>query len=404
MRVALVAPYPRTEDAHGEESLGGVASYTRNLVDGLRAHADVRVLALHDEPMAPRDDEGVQVDETRRDPATLARALRRLAKDPRTDVIHAQFEQHLYGGVLANLRLPLALARARRHKPVVLTLHQVPDLEGVDAAFLGENGFPPFAGPARAYLRTQMRRLAHSTDLVLVHESRLRDRLVHQYGIATARVRVVPHGIETPRSPPARDKARAELGLEGHTVFLYFGFVSGYKGVDLLAEAAARIPPARRERMTVIVAGKAPGRKLAQPSFRQAHEKLEARLAGLAPFVERKGFLSHADVMRHVVAADALVLPYTQVFGASGPASIAHGLGTPVLGSDAFEGMGFPDEALFARDADALRDKLVSFMEDPGLQARLRAHAASKAETASWAAIGEHTMECYHEAMRRRSA
>src|SRR5687767_8278475 len=52
--VTIVAPYPRTKAAHGEESLGGVASYTKNLVYGMPESVDIDVIALHDQPQGPR--------------------------------------------------------------------------------------------------------------------------------------------------------------------------------------------------------------------------------------------------------------------------------------------------------------------------------------------------------------
>ncbi len=398
----MVAPYPRTSQAHGEESLGGVASYTKSLVDELRAHVDLQILAPSLGASGVRSDAGVGVEDVPRGDGLFLRALADLGADASIDVVHVQFEQHLFGGALANLHLLRALSRLRRTKRVVVTVHQVPDLAGIDARFLKENGFPPITVAARAWIRTQYRLLARSCDHVIVHERALANRLETQYGVAPERVGVVAHGVAPVETDFDGPSAKARLGVAGNdTLLLYFGYVTGYKGVDLLVEALETLPAGEREGLRVVIAGKSPERKLEKRSFRESIESLETRIAALSPWVERKGFLSQDDIHVHLAAADLVVFPYRQVFSASGPFALAVGQARPVIVSDAFRGMGPPEEAVFERDAGSLQAKLREFRASVQLQGTLQSSAARLREECSWARVAKQTAACYQETLRK---
>lgn len=396
-RVAIVAPYPRTQQAHGEESLGGVASYTKNLVDGLRVHADVTLLAPGDRPAGRRADGDVTIEDVPRRGLRLARALRRLSRDASVDTVHVQFEQHLFGGMLQNLLLALTLAMVSRRTRVVMTIHQVPDLDGVDRKFLRDNGLPAVPVLARAWLRTLYTLFALAAHRLVVHEPIMSDRLIARYGIAARKVCVIPHGVEVRALPCSQEEAKRRLGLSGKTVVFYFGYVTGYKGVDLLVGALESLQAQGAPHVRAVIAGKAPDRKLEKAGFRAAVTDLENRIAALSATVERKGFLSEDDIALHLAAADVVIFPYRQVFGASGPLSLAIGYGRPFLVSDAFRGMVAADGALFARDPEALRVKLSEFLQDQRFRHDLEATSLKLREEAAWPRIALRTAACYRE-------
>jgi glycosyltransferase involved in cell wall biosynthesis len=115
--------------------------------------------------------------------------------------------------------------------------------------------------------------------------------------------------------------ARRALGLPAdEVVFLFFGYVREYKGVDVLLDALGRLAP-EGPPWRAIIAGEwyvdraAADRAVARPP-----------LAGRVEIVDR--YLSSEDAARHLAAATVLVLPYrsgTQ----SGvvPLAYAHGRG-----------------------------------------------------------------------------
>lgn len=397
MKIGLVSPYPRTQDAHGEEGLGGVASYAKSLANSLRNEARLTILSPRDGPSEQRYDGEVSVLDVPRTGEAFAKALDDLGRSG-VDAVHVQFEQHLYGGPLDNLRLALALRKLRKSARVVLTLHQVPDLDAVDQAFLRQNGFPPLPFAAKAWMRFQYKMLMSGSDIVLVHEERLAARLHEQYGALRGSARVVPHGVDAYAGSMSQQEAKTRVSASGKKLVLYFGFVTGYKGVDLLVEALERLPEETRQDVQVIIAGKAPDRKMEKPAFRQEIEALEERIAALGAWVDRKGFLSAEEVRVHLAAADVVVFPYRQVFGASGPLALALAQGRPFLLSDAFEGMGFDERAIFPRTAEGLAEKLREFLDDETLRDDLTLHAARLRDERSWPRVAQLTADCYRDA------
>ena len=122
-----------------------------------------------------------------------------------------------------------------------------------------------------------------------------------------------------PRDDPAG--ARRTLGIaDDEVVFLFFGYVREYKGVDVLLDALARLAP-EGPRWRAIVAGE-------WYVDRDAADRAVAAgpLAGRVELVDR--YLSSAESARYLAAATVVVLPYrsgTQ----SGvvPLAYAHGRG-----------------------------------------------------------------------------
>jgi glycosyltransferase involved in cell wall biosynthesis len=101
----------------------------------------------------------------------------------------------------------------------------------------------------RAYLQLTTRwAVARSRLLITVSESTKRD-LVERYGVAPARIRVVPLGITLPEVKPAPASRLAELGLDGNFV-LQVGRVEARKN-----QAAALAAVERLKDVTLVVAG-----------------------------------------------------------------------------------------------------------------------------------------------------
>lgn len=152
--------------------------------------------------------------------------------------------------------------------------------------------------PWHPLLRLGMR----SGDVALVHAASELAAL-RELGVP-AELRLVRHPAPSLAPPgPHPAAARRELGLgDDEVLFLFFGYVRAYKGVDVLLQALARLapdgPPWR-----ALIAGEwyvdrsAADRAIAQPP-----------LAGRVTIVDR--YLSREDAARCFAAATVVVLPY----------------------------------------------------------------------------------------------
>ncbi len=121
---------------------------------------------------------------------------------------------------------------------------------------------------------------------------------------------------------PDRESARRQLGIDGgDAVFLFFGLVREYKGLDVLLEALSLIET--ESRWTCLVAGE----------FYEARGPYDARVRDLG-LEERvlihDRYIPNSEVPGFFAAADLTVLPYRYATQ-SGVAALSFALNRPVL-------------------------------------------------------------------------
>jgi glycosyltransferase involved in cell wall biosynthesis len=201
--------------------------------------------------------------------AGMAR-LRRMAR--RADVVHYQWLG------LEELAAPL-LPPAR---PRVWTAHDVLPRE------------------PRPRQRAAFGRLMQAMDAVVVHSEHGAARLRDELGIEPGRIRVIPHGafdhlerLEDPVPLPP------ELQDASGPVILFFGFLSPYKGLDLLLEAFASV---RGAELWVVGAPRVDMEEL---------RALAAGASGRVRFVPR--FVPEPEIPAFFRRADVVALPYREI-------------------------------------------------------------------------------------------
>ncbi|MGC8917553.1 MAG: glycosyltransferase family 4 protein [Thermoanaerobaculum sp.] len=160
---------------------------------------------------------------------------------------------------------------------------------------------------------------------------RFRGFLVHARTVAWQLARWFPgkplrlHPLPPPPvSPVARGQARAVLGIPGEAVvFLFFGLIRPYKGLDVLLEAVKLLP--RGEPWMLAVAGEVWGDK------RELVRRLED-LAIRGRVVLHDRWVPEEETRLWFSAADVVVLPYRRATG-SAVAAQAFAYGLPVVAS-----------------------------------------------------------------------
>lgn len=158
---------------------------------------------------------------------------------------------------------------------------------------------------------------------LLVHTEAGRDALLRDFGVAAARVLLVPHGLNdaVERAPLSREAAKEALGFSAsdRTVLL-FGRTGYYKGADLLLDALERLPDLR-----LIMAGKAGG----DPHSIEVCARTGA-LVGQGRAWWRDAYIGDDEIGPIFAASDVAVLPYRHI-DQSGVLLLALTLGVPVL-------------------------------------------------------------------------
>jgi glycosyltransferase involved in cell wall biosynthesis len=277
----------------------------------------------------------------------------------RPDVVHVQW-------TVVPLVDAAAMALMRRWCALVLTAHDTVAYNGQKMSWLQQLGY------------TLPAKLAHR---VIVH-TRAGAETLRRHGIAEARIGVIQHGplrlTASAPHPSVRDPR--------WTVVL-FGEIKPYKGLDLLIEAVAALPPVVRAQVRVIVAGRP----------RMDVAPLAARIAALGlgeQFELRLGRLSEEEVAALFAEADGFVFPYRQV-DASGVYYLVRSLGKWLIASQV---------GVFAEEMGADEGALVAPGDVPSLAAALRhaieARPVSRLTRAamSWSEIGQATRSLYEHA------
>jgi D-inositol-3-phosphate glycosyltransferase len=158
--------------------------------------------------------------------------------------------------------------------------------------------------------------LSHVDAALVMSESVRQDLLRFRPGIPN---RLVKHPLYSQFGQPGEvAAARAGLGLSGDMI-LFFGFVRGYKGLDVLLKAM----PLMRRPVTLCVVGEF-------YEDRAPYDRLVAEL-GLAQRVRiLDRFAGEAEVREYFSACDAAVLPYKSATQ-SGVIPLAYAMECPVI-------------------------------------------------------------------------
>jgi len=306
VKVLIVSPYPPDRC--------GIASYTVQVAATLRREGhDVDVVSP--QPSAAR----YSADCAR----TVRGVLRVLALSRRADRTVVEFFPDL---LFRTMRRDQFI----RHWPAVALLFGLGrrvELVVHEAPYRSLVGRTDVRGRiGRAMWRTLLT-LPHTTS---VHTEWERRQLVEATGVSADRIALLGHGASfLRRADPDRERARRELGLrEGDFHFLSIGFLQPHKGFDRGVRALARLG-AGHVRLDVV------GSIRVHSPDVESHVELLRRLAAEVPGVRlHEGYVSDELFDRWIVACDALVLPYRDIWS-SGVLERAKLYGRPAVVSDA---------------------------------------------------------------------
>lgn len=233
------------------------------------------------------------------------REAHRFVTANRPDVLVLQW----WTGAVLHSYLHLA-ARVRGYGGrVVIEWHEVQDT--------GEARIP---GVTR-YVVAAMKRLLRRVDGHVVHSRYDLELLRRTYDLPGDRVAIAPHGPydhhgERPTAGTLSDRT-------GDFVFLYFGVIRPYKGVEDLVEAFDLLPAEVRERSRLVIVGET-----------WEGWTLPLDMVASSPNADRitvvNRYVDDTEVSDHFASADAVVLPYHRS-SSSGPLHIAMSSGLPVV-------------------------------------------------------------------------
>ncbi len=314
MKIALVSGVPLKDGGEG-----GVAYYARALAEELE-RAGVAVELWSKRGSGQTTDCAVPVLPLWR-PGLFSwwhLILAVLRRKP--DVLHIQHSMFLLGpgasGEISMLLLSFALMLLRVR--VVVTCHDIPSLAQITPEYvrLHKYRYPTFVVALAA--RVLFYVISTCATAIIVHQEAFAQTLSGDYRVNRLKIFVVPL-LPIPCQIVDKNKARSALGIsEGERVALFFGFATGYKGIEPLLEAMHVVnsdghPPVR----LLLGAGMHP--KLARTRHYEEYYERLRDLARATPGVSFLGFVPDELVDIYIDAMDVAILPYVQFQGMSGP-------------------------------------------------------------------------------------
>lgn len=279
-------------------------------------------------------------------------------------------------------------------------IHFLPDVAGVRTVVTFHDLRVPYLFPKAGWLREwAVTHLATSAAGAIVtdaaDEAELRRR-------GTRRVVRIPIGSNIPVQPtPDFDRARlrATLGVSERDFLLgYFGFLNHSKGGDTLIRALSILAERRARVKLVLIGGQTGSSDPTDAVFFAEIEKLIARY-GLEDRIARTGFVTAPEVSAHLLACDAIALPYrdgVSLRRGSLMAALAHGCAiistqpaTPIPELRDGENLRLvpPDSP------QALVLAVSELLDAPELRARLGAAARETAHQFRWEAIAARLLD-----------
>jgi len=392
IKVGMVTIYPPRLLIHSRN--GGVASYSKNLVNSLLKYCSAVVFA---ERLSISEDKGYENVPTNRCwskgikyPFQIFNALLK----NEVDVVHIQHETYLFGPLVSALIFPLLISLIRLlRKPIIVTMHGVIPLSKMNKSFLKENRIPSNALIMRLGLTFLVKLIVSLSTAIIVHEKNLMNILTQEYKCNPSKINVINHGIEEPKVTISSDEAKKKLGVYSKKVILFFGYITGYKNVGLLINSAKFL---KVENWIILIAGGMHPRLLSDSNYVKYISDLREKAAKISEQnILFKGFVREEEISLYFSAADLVIFPYSICMSSSGPLSLSASYGKPFLVTDSFREIITFDDIRFTNEPKALAAKIDSFFENTELRLRILAWVDKFRMGRSWDRVAEKTFLLY---------
>jgi glycosyltransferase involved in cell wall biosynthesis len=251
--------------------------------------------------------------------------------------------------------------------------------------------------------RAVMKQLDTLSNRFIVMADRGRRFLQEIYGIARAKIDMIPHGIPNiPFIDPNCNKN--QFGVEGKTVLLTLGLLSPNKGIEYVIEALPAIL-ALHPNVVYIVLGATHPNLLAREgeSYRIKLERLAEDRCVARNVIFYNRFVTIQELKDFIGVADICITPYlneSQI--TSGALAYSFGAGKAVISTPYWHA-----KELLANDrgilvpfsnAEAIADGVNCFLSEPVLMTATRKRAWKLGREMIWSVVAQRHMESFERA------
>lgn len=296
------------------------------------------------------------------------------------DIVHLQ-HWAWYSSIVYCVLLPIVKIR---NKKCVVSVHNVtPHTANLSTIFLDKflnRVIFPFA------------------DFFIVHNNRNKKRLLELYKVDEHKISVIPHGAIMPYQKLkdiSKENARKNLNISmDKKVILFFGYIWGYKGLDILLKSLKIIKDDLKD-VILLIAGQ-PLRDWEKYEKIIKENKLENYIIKVLKYIP------DSETEYYFSSADLVVLPYhAHPFDThGGVGALALSFKKPIIVTDVG---GLPEYVKDKRvistpnNANELAQKIIFVLDDESLLKKLSKDSEELSKELSWDKIADTTIDVYNK-------
>ena len=382
---------------------GGVSTYTKNLTDSLvSCNMKITILSQKDHKQSKVKDENSFSDQVDVVPCWSGglffpfQIFKAICRN-KPQVVHIQHEYFIFGGTFSAGLFPfLMLFTKLLDTKVIVTLHGIVNPAEIRDPELGSignetlKGMPRFLSQIGLLLITRL--ITDNSDRIVVMNNTHRNVLVQEYHCSPQKIALIPHGV--PQCDVVdQTVAKKKLGFDGFKVVLYFGYLTKYKGIDVLIKAFRDI----KDPNTLLIIGGAPHPRLkSDPEYQRFLDSITNSMSE-DKRIRVVGFIPEGALTDYISASDIVVFPYLASFSTGGPMNITLGHHRPIIASkvSSFSDV-LPKCAIFKTGSSSdLTRVLKRALDDVGFNCELSRSTSHIADTRSWMQIAKSTAALY---------
>jgi glycosyltransferase involved in cell wall biosynthesis len=359
IKIGIIVTYTeKKEKANKSSALGW---YSKNLYEEMDhiTKKNIVILSNIKKDKGTFEENGLFIDECWRRGSMFfwLDLIREIKKYPNLKLLHIQHEFNQFGGLFT---IPLSLiflfiANTILGKKIIITFHGVISQKIIDKNFIEINNLFGLPFLIKIVFKTFYKTAHWFLSQTIVHEEPFKTVLEEEYKHHKP-VSVIPIGVEEKKICLSKEKARDELNIKNKNIILYFGFLAGYKGIDLLIDAFNKL---KNNDYFLIIAGGKPARVEHDEKYQSWFNKIEEKCKQNAN-IRMTGFLEEEDLEKYFVASDLTVFPYLFPLSASGAITKAIAYKIPFIVSDSFRGV-IDEKFIFEKNPENLKNKILEF-------------------------------------------
>jgi len=255
--------------------------------------------------------------------------------------------------------------------------------------------------------RKVMDELIRRSDRLVVMARKGAEILRSTYGVAGAKVDVIPHGIpDLPGGDSSLCKAR--IGLAGHTVLLTFGLLGPGKGIEYVIEAMPDILRQHPDAVYVILGATHPHLVAREGErFREGLEALAERLGVREQVIFHNQFVSMEELKEFIGATDVYLTPYlNEAQITSGTLAYVFGAGKAVVSTPYWHAQELLAEdrgtLVPFRDPVAIAAGVLGYLDNPERMRVTCERAYRMGREMLWPVVGRLYLDAFNHAGEER--